>query len=240
MTIFGRAASFVIDKLVYLLIGRKNFTFTPASDDCPPEGSMHFLRLNEPAASNRLPLGAIQYEFAPNVGEDDPMVWELGEEILFRLCDSRQILTVLEFDSDPPKSKRRKPAISVGEMGTEFLCSLAPEASVAQRENLSACLTDGCPRELFSRFKASKTLPNGFIETYLFFPKDEPHSADEGLALAERAKYQLQLYFSYGPNALNFVFDPARPDIDTVKQVVEDVCNYHGILLKNPPGLSKT
>lgn len=240
MTIFGRAASFVIDKLVYLLIGRKNFTFTPAPDDWPPEGSMHFLRLNEPVASNRLPPGSVQYEFAPNVGEDDPMVWELGEEILFRLCDSRPTLIVLEFDSDPPKSKRRKLAMSVAEMGTEFLCSLAPEASVTQRENLSACLTDGCPPELFSQFRASKTLPNGFIDIYLFFPKSKLHSAAEGFTLVEHAEFQMQLYFSYGPNSLNFVFDPARLDINTLNQVVQDVCDHHGILLRNPPNLSTT
>ena len=47
MKLIGRAALWLIDKLVYLLIGNKDFDFTsiPDSDDWPPDGSMHFMRL---------------------------------------------------------------------------------------------------------------------------------------------------------------------------------------------------
>jgi len=235
MNLIERAVCSIVGGLLELLLGKPNYPFTPAPDDWPPDGSMHFLRLDRPVAPQGLPPDAVEYEFAPNVGEDDPMVWELGEEILFRLCDSRQVLTVLTFDSDPPKSRRRKPSISNSELGTRFLRSLDPKASAAQGEHLAACLTTSCPQELFSRFKTNLNLPNSFIDTYLFSKELEPRTADEGLELVKRAQFQMQMYFSYGPNSLNFVFTPAEVDINALAQVVGNACNQHNILLVNPP-----
>ena len=112
MKIVGRATLWLIDKLVYLLIGKKDFTPTPVPDDWPPDGSMHFLRFDHPIGLTGLPPNAVQYEFAANVGEDDPVVFSLGQEIISRLCDSRKTLIVFSFDHELPKNKRqeKKPA----------------------------------------------------------------------------------------------------------------------------------
>ena len=169
MKFIGRAAFWLIDKLVYLLIGNKDFKFTPDpdADDWPPDGSMHFLRLDGRYRPARLPPNIVQYQFAPNVGEDDPMVFTLGEEIIFRLCDSRRILIKFSFDPEPSKYLRRKTAMRPVEIATKFLCSLVPKAPIAQKENVVAVLSDGCPKELFTQYETIPSI-NSFIDFYLF------------------------------------------------------------------------
>ena len=108
MKIIEQAALWLIDKFIYLLIGKKDFTPTLTPDDWPPDGSMHFLRIDHPIGSAELPPNAVQYEFAANVGEDNPKVLTLGQEIILRLCDSRQTLIVFTFDPELPKHERLK------------------------------------------------------------------------------------------------------------------------------------
>ena len=68
MKIVGRATLWLIDKLVYLLIGKKDFTPTHVADDWPTDGSMHFLRFDHPIGVTGLPPNAVNYRLAANVG----------------------------------------------------------------------------------------------------------------------------------------------------------------------------
>ena len=243
MKFIGRAAFWLIDKLVYLLIGNKDFKFTPDpdADDWSPAGSMHFLHLDGRYRPARLPPNIVQYQFAPNVGEDDPMVFTLGEEIIFRLCDSRRILIKFSFDPEPSKYLRRKTAMRPVEIVTQFLHSLVPGVSIAQREDkvkvgflAAAVLSDGCPKELFTQYDETINFLS-FIDFYLFSEENTPLDPDKGLSLVDQDQYQVELYLSYGPNSLNVVFDPEKFDITEVEKVIEDVCHAHNVLLMNPP-----
>jgi len=199
MKIVGRGIFWLIDKLVYLLIGRKNFTPTTAPDDWPPDGSMHFLPFDQPIGFTGLPSNTVQYEFAANVGEDDPSVLTLGQEIIFRLCDSRQTLIVFTFDPKLPKHEQRKKAAPPSERMLQFLRSLVPGAHITQNENLAAFLSAGCPEELFSQYRKTPEIPHCFIDFYLFPKKAAPPSPEEGLLQIERGKYQANLYLDCGP-----------------------------------------
>lgn len=234
MKIMGRAVFWLIDKLVYLLIGRKNFTPTSAPDDWPPDGSMHFLPFDQPISSTGLPPNAVQYEFAANVGEADPEVLTLGQEIIFRLCDSRQTLIKLTFEPEFPKYLRRKITMRPVEIVTQFLRSLVPDTPAARRERAAAILSIGCPKNLFTRYEAEPNIGNGFIDFYLFSEENTPLDSEEGLSLVEQGQYQAELYLSYGPNSLNVVFDPEALDIAEVEKVVVDVCHARNILLADP------
>lgn len=85
---------------------------------------MHFLRLDRPLGSTGLPPNAVQYEFAENVEVSDPVVFTLGREIIFRLCDPRQTLIKFTFEPEFPKYLRRKIAMRPVEIVSQFLCSL--------------------------------------------------------------------------------------------------------------------
>lgn len=239
MKFIGRAAFWLIDKLVYLLIGKKDFTPTPAPDDWPPDGSMHFLRLDGRYRPASLPPNIVQYEFGANVGEDDPVVFALGEEIISRLCESRRILIKFMCLPNYTKSLRRKPTTRSLEIATQFLRSLVPDVQIAQREDaenflVAAVLSDGCPKELFTQYNEAIHFPS-FIDFHLFSEKNTPLDPEEGLTLVEQDQYQAELYLSNGPNSLNVVFDPEKFDITEVEKVIEDVCHTHNILLMNPP-----
>lgn len=239
MKFIGRVAFWIIDKLVYLLIGKKDFTPTPVPDDWPPDGSMHFLRLDGRYRPTRLPPNIVQYEFGANVGEDDPVVFTLGEEIIFRLCDSRRILIKFICLPEYTKSFRQKSATHSLEIANQFLHFLVPDAQIAQREDaanflVAAILSDGCPKELFTQYDETIHFP-GFIYFHLFSEESTPLDPDEGLSLVEQGQYQVELYLSNGPNSLNVVFDPEKFDITEVEKVIEDVCHAHNVLLMNPP-----
>lgn len=236
MKLIGRAAFWLIDKLVYLLIGKKDFTFSPASasDGWPPDGSMHFLRLDQPDGFTRFPPNTVQYEFGANVGEDDSVVFTLGREIIFRLCSSRQTLIKLTFEPEFPKYLRRKITMRPVEIVTQFLLSLVPDTPVARRERAVAILSIGCPKDLFTRYEAEPNISNGFIDFYLFSEEHTPLDSEEGLSLVEQGQYQAELYLSYGPNSLNVVFNPEALDIAEVEKVVAGVCQAHNILLADP------
>lgn len=238
MKFIGRAAFWIIDKLVYLLIGKKDFDFTSTSvpDDWPPDGSMHFLRLDGIYRPEYLPPDIVQYEFGANVGEDDPVVFTLGWEIIYRLCESRQTLIKLICDPEYPKRKRREPVIRPVEIAAQSLRSLLPKAPIAQRGNMVAVLSDGCPRELFSQDQETPDILGCYTYLYLFSEKNTPLDPEEGLSLVEQGQYQVELYLSYGPNSLNVTFNPESLDITEVKKVIEEVCRAHNILLMNPPG----
>ena len=235
MKIVGRIIPWVVDKSIYLLIGKKNFTPSLAPDDWPPDGSMHFLRFDHPIGSAGLPPNAVQYEFAANVGEDDPVVFALGQEIISRLCDSRKTLIVFSFDPVMSKYERKKATVPHSETVAQFLHSLIPTAPLAQKENMVACLGIGYPKELFSKYQASSVMPYCFIDVYLFPKELVPLHPEEGLSLVENGKYQADLYLDYGPNALNIVFDSKLLDIVEVEMTIKDVCSSHNILLINPP-----
>lgn len=245
MKFIGRAAFWIIDKLidklVYLLIGKKDFDFTSTSvpDDWPPDGSMHFLRLGGPYRPEHLPPDIVQYEFGPNVGEDDPVVFTLGWEIIYRLCESRQTLIKFSCFPEYTKSFRRKPATRSLEIVTQFLRSQVPKAPIAQGEGaedflVAAVLSDGCPKEFPTQYKALNI--SVFIDFYLFSEENTPLDPEEGLSLVEQGQYQVELYLSYGPNSLNVTFNPEALDITEVEKVIEEVCRTHNILLMNPHG----
>lgn len=240
MKIIGQAALWLIDKFVYLLIGKKNFTPILDLDDWPPDGSMHFLRFDHPIGSTGLPPNAVQYEFAANVGEDDPVVFSLGQEIISRLCDSRKTLIVFSFDPVMPKYERKKATAPHSEIVAQFLHSLIPAAPLAQKENMVACLDIGYPKELFSKYQASSAMPYCFIDVYLFPKELVPLYPEEGLSLVENGKYQADLYLDYGPNALNIVLDSKLLDIAEVEMAIKDICRSHNISLINPSVLPET
>ena len=240
MKFIGRAAFWLIDKLVYLLIGNKDFKFTPDpdSDDWPPDGSMHFLHLDGRYRPASLPPNIVQYEFGANVGEEDPVVFTLGEEIISRLCESRRILIKLMCLPEYTKSFRRKPATHSLEIATQALRSLLPGEPIVQREDaatvlIAAVLSDGYPKDLFTQYEAINFY--SFIDFYLFSEKNTPLDPEEGLTLVEQGQYQAELYLSNGPNSLIVVFDPEKIDITEVEKVIEDVCHAQNILLMNPP-----
>ena len=236
MKLIGRAALWLIDKLVYLLIGNKDFDFTsvPDSDDWPPDGSMHFIRLDPPYRHAGLPPNTVHYQFAPNLEEYDPAVLTMGREIIFRLCDRCPTLIKLTFETEPSKYLRRKIAVRPVEIVTQFLRSLVPEAPVAQRERVAAVLSNGCPREIFERYEAESNINNGFIDFYLFSEENTPLDPEEGLSLVEQGRYKVELSLEYGPSALNVVFDPEALDIAEVEKIVADACRAHNILLTDP------
>lgn len=237
MKIIGRAALWLIDKFIYLLIGKKDFTPALDLDDWPPDGSMHFLRFNQPIGSTGLPPNAVQYEFAANVGEDDPVVFSLGQEIISRFCGSRKTLIVFSFDPEPLKHKRQESAAPLTEIISQFLHSLVPEASIIRKENMVVCLGIGHPKELLSQYQAAPDMLYYFDDTYLFFEKNEPLCPEEGLAFVKNGKYQVCFYLGTGPNALNIVCDSESLDITELKIIIEEVCRSHNIPLINPPVL---
>ena len=224
---------YLIKKLIYLLIGKEERLPEPDPDDWPPDGSMHFIRLDPPYRSSGLPPNTVQYEFAENVEVGDPVVFMMGREIIFRLCGGRQTLITLTFEPEPSKYLRRKTAMRPVEIATQFLRSLVPEAPVAQRERVAAILSNGCPKEIFAQYKAEPNI-TGYLTFYLFSEENTPLDSEEGLSLVERGQYQAELYLSYGPNSLNVVFDPESLDIKEVEKVVADVCHAHNILLADP------
>lgn len=228
------------EKIQKLPIGKKGFTPTLATNDWPPDGSMHFLRFDHPIGSTGLPPNAVQYEFAANVGEDDPVVFSLGQEIISRLCDSRKTLIVFSFDPVMPKYERKKATAPHSEIVAQFLHSLIPAAPLAQKENMVACLDIGYPKELFSKYQVSSAMPYCFIDVYLFPKELVPLHPEEGLSLVENGKYQADLYLDYGPNALNIVFDSKLLDIAEIETVIEAVCRSHNIPLINPPAFPET
>lgn len=243
MKFIGRAAFWLIDKLidklVYLLIGKKDFTPTPVPDDWPPDGSMHFLRLDGIYRPEYLPPDIVQYEFGSNDDESDPVVFTLGWEIIHRLCESRQTLIKCACGPEYTKSFRRKPATRSLEIVTQFLRSQFLEAPIAQGEGagdflVAAVLSDGCPKEFPTQYKALNIYV--FIDFYLFSEENTPLDPEEGLSLVEQGQYQAELYLSYGPNSLNVVFNPEVLDITEVEKVIEEVCRAHNILLMNPHG----
>nr|WP_325214727.1 hypothetical protein [uncultured Oscillibacter sp.] len=235
MKIIGQAALWLIVKFIYLLIGKKDFTPTLVPDDWPPDGSMHFLRFDHPIGSTGLPPNAVQYEFAANVGEDDPVVFSLGQEIISRLCDSRKTLIVFSFDPVLSNHERKRATVPHSETVAQFLHSMIPAAPLTQKENMVACLGIGCPKELFSKYQASSAMPYCFIDVYLFSEETVPLHPEEGLLLVENGKYQADLYLDYGPNALNIVFDSKLQDIAEMEMAIKVVCHNHNIPLINPP-----
>lgn len=239
MKFIGRAAFWLIDKLVYLLIGKKDFTPTPVPDDWPPDGSMHFLCLEPPYRSARLPPNTVHYEFAENVEICDPVVFTMGREIIFRLCDSRQTLIKFTCLPEYTKSLSRKPATHSLECATQFLRSQVPESTIAQREDaadvlVAAVLSEGCPKELFTQYDEVIRFPS-FIDFYLLSGENTLLDSEEGLSLVEQGRYQAELYLDYGPYGLNVILDPEALDIKEVEKVIEEVCHAHNILLMNPP-----
>ena len=235
----GRAVSWLITRLIDLLIWGKDMTPIPDpdEDDWPPDGSMHFIRLDPPYRYAGLPPNTVQYQFAPNLGEYDPVVFTLGREMIFRLCDFRRTLIKLTFEPEPSKYLRRKTAMRPVEIAAQFLRSLVPEAPVAQRECIAAVLSNGCPKELFTQFEAALNIVNhsiDFIDLYLFPDENTPLDPEEGLSLVEQGGYQVELSLEYGPSALNVVFDPESLDIAEVEKVVAEVCHAHNILLADP------
>lgn len=225
---------YLIKKLIYLLIGKEERLSEPDPDDWPPDGSVHFIRLDPPYRSSGLPPNTVQYEFAENVEVSDPVVFTMGREIIFRLCDGRRTLITLTFEPEFPKYLRRKIAMRPVEVVTQFLRSLVPDTSVAQGERVAAVLSNGCPKELFARYKAEPNIHNGFIDFYLFPEENTPTNPKEGLLLVEQGKYQVELYLEYGPPGVNAVLDPEALDIAEVEKVVADVCHAHNILLIDP------
>lgn len=240
MKIIGRATLWLIDKFIYLLIGKKDFTPTLASDDWPPDDSMHFLRFDHPIGSAGLPPNAVQYEFAANVGEDDLRVFSLGQEIISHFCDSRKTLIVFSFDPKPLKFKHQESTAPLSEIISQFLHSLVPAASIIRKKNMVVCLGIGHPRELLSQYQAAPDMLYCFDDTYLFFEKNEPLCPEEGLAFVKDGKYQVHLYLGNGPNALNVVFDSKSLDVTEIEKVVKDVCRRHNIPLINPPDIPKS
>ena len=234
MKIIGQMAFWLMDKFIYQLIGRKGFTPAPVPDGWPPDGSMHFLCFDHPIGTVRHPLNAVQYEFGANVGEDDPMVFVLGQEIISRLCESRKTLITFSFDSELQKRKYKKGSAISSQNVIQFLRFLVPETYIAQKRNMAAFFSAGCPKGLFSQYQAASNIPNCFIDFYLFSEETVPLCLEDGLSLIEHGDYQVNLYLGYGPNALNIVFNSKSLDSAGVKKVVEDVCNGHNILLMNP------
>lgn len=227
---------YLIKVLIYRLIGKEYPTLTPAPDldDWPPEGSMHFMRLDPPYRSAGLPPNTVQYEFAENIEAGALVVFAMAQEIIFRLCNSRQTLIKCRFDPEPSKYLRRKTAMRPVEIATQFLCSLVPEVSIAQRENVVAVLSTGCPKEFFTQYETIPSI-NSFIDFYLFSDESTPLDSEKGLSLVEQGGYQAELYVDYGPPGLNIILDPEALDITEVEKVIEDVCHAHDILLMNPP-----
>jgi hypothetical protein len=234
MKTIKRIISWVVDKSIYLLIGIKDFTPTLVPDDWSPDGSMHFLCFDHPIGSTGLPPNAVQYEFAANVGEDDPVVFSLGQEMISHLCDSRKTLIVFSFDPVLSNYERKKATVPHSETVAQFLHSLIPAAPLTQKENMIACLDIGYPKELFSKYQASSAMPYCFIDVYLFPEETISLHPEEGLSLVENGKYQANLYLDYGPNALNIVFNSKLQDIAEIEMVIKDVCHNHNIQLINP------
>lgn len=170
MKIIGQMAFWLMDKFIYQLIGRKGFTPAPVPDGWPPDGSMHFLCFDHPIGTVRHPLNAVQYEFGANVGEDDPMVFVLGQEIISRLCESRKTLITFSFDSELQKRKYKKDSVITSQNVIQFLRFLVPETYIAQKRNMAAFFSAGCPKGLFHNTKRHRIYPTVLL-IFISFPK---------------------------------------------------------------------
>jgi hypothetical protein len=207
--------------LVKRLLEREKRWGEPVPEDWPPEGSVHFLPLRVPYPN--APAGFFQYEFAANVGEDDPMVVTLSREIILELCRGRQVLTVLRFTED---KNGKRPSFREIER-------LRATASVYREKARTALLTVGVPPDLFSAYGGDPGETERFFDFYLF---SQPLSqAEEGLKLADAGRYQMWLCPSdAGEFWMHALWDPAWMDVSAVERVIGDVCRRHDVLFQNP------
>lgn len=227
----------IMQKFFRLPLRKPGSPVKPAPDEWPPDGSMHFSPFDHPIGLTGLPPNAVQYEFAANVGEDDPIVFSLGQEIISLFCDSHKTLIIFSFDPELPKYKCKKTFVPPAEIVVQFLRSLVPEAPITQKGNKIVRLGIGYPKDLFSKYQAASTMPYCSIDTYLFSKGTVPLHPEEGLSMVENGIYQADLYLDYGPNALDIVFDPKALDITEVKKIIANVCYSHNIPLISPSDL---
>ncbi|MBQ5738934.1 MAG: hypothetical protein IIV78_00835, partial [Oscillospiraceae bacterium] len=58
-----------------------------------------------------------------------------------------------------------------------------------------------------------------------------PSSAEQAWELVQNEQYEIQLWINDAPLFLEVCFDPAAADADSLRAVVERVCERHGKLL---------
>ena len=220
--------------LVDLFFGAKKIKFKPLPDGYPPDGSMRFMSYSSPP-HEPLPSNFLYYEFGPNCDESDPVAIELSKQIIEALCQSRQVLTVVQAHKESRRTPQVPPLFI--DCYKETLRKEQPEISVYQAGELKlAYLTTGYDKNVFPAYYAS---PNGAMCDFSFYLFSEnEHLLDAKYALERAATHQYALklnYLDHGPAALEMCVSKNAVNTECVRNVIEKICTQNSVLLINPP-----
>lgn len=214
-----------------LSLGGRFSSKSNVPDDYPPEGSMHFIRYPKPEFS--IPDGFVQYNFSSNWGEDDRNVMALGEEIIHRLGDERQVFILI--NGSEPITRKQKAEGPWVDAYTKIIDKCDPRASVFPISEYSiACLTSGISKELGQIYWRDEPAGGCEFEFYLFPPEIIVETAKQAICLIKDAAYQMRLLPENGPLALDIIVNEDRVDIATIENIIQAACLEKNILLQNP------
>lgn len=214
------------------LLKKRRFEETP-SGDWPPEGSMFWGDASAYEA-RKVPKHFKRYEFGAHYDEQDKRVVPLAIDIMRQLCEGRYVLTDIDsMIKTPPKRSWHAPDFSYfAARCRRFLEKTQPSASVySENERHLAILSTGFCMEPFAAYDELETQDRCDIRCYLFSAINAPSSAEQAWELVQNEQYEMQLWINDAPLFLEVCFDPAAADIDSLRAVVERVCERHGKLL---------
>ena len=220
----------MIDFLVYLLFGAKNFKFTPLPDNCPPDGSMRLISCSPPVYKV-LPSGFLYYEFGPSCDESDPVAVALSKEIIESLCQSRNVLTVVKAHKEFDGKGREIPSLFICHY-SDILKNKYHKTSVYQEGGAKlAYLTTGYDKRLLSAYDVFSKEMCDF--SFYIFPQNEPvANAKQALEKATACQYEFKLDFiDHGPTSLEVCVNPEKGDTNDIRGVIKQVCDRNDILL---------
>ncbi len=226
--------------LLGFLFGHKQKSFTPVSDDWPPEGSVQFV-CREPHPSEHLPVNFLHYEFGPNWNESDPVAIDLGLKILRTLCQDKRILVDVcsseGFYYRPPKKKVE----TFSEYCFRILGKERPDTPARLKTSHHLVyLNDGYDEGLqafteqyFALYRLGTSF---FVKYYVLAKENQEPDMRTALERVEAFRYDMKLeYIEYGPTSLEININTDTVDVAFVQAVVEKICRENQVLLLNPP-----
>ena len=224
-----------------LLFNRNPVSSSMVPDDRPDEGGMHFLRLPAPEHLH-LPDHFVYYEFASNWDESNPVVAELGLNILRALCRGKPVLTDIHSREKTKQHRKRSvqtfPEYYYKQLQTE---KFALSSCFAEEARL-AYLTQGFDENLLLAETAYYKTPEPlrtiqfFSDVYILSEDSPSLDAESALKNVATAEYDIHLsYDKYCFPTLSLSINSRTVDIDAVCATVAQICSETNVSLINPP-----
>ena len=233
--------------LLLSLFRPKREFVSPVPDDCPPEGTLHFIDITEHERELALthectppPETHKVFQFTSNWGETDENVVALGMEILQQLCHQQTVLTVITSRTYGTPSKKRKynpPPAPFIQRYHRYLQSVYPTMSTYadEKDGARLCLlSTGFHAASYYAFEEFCHDASWWFDHYIF-TSSAPTDAQTAYRVVKADQYDILLELKKWPHSLDVTFNPRTVDIAPIQSVVGDICKKHDVILQNPP-----